>query len=506
MNKNNFNINNIEQNDIGFMIDLSRGKVLKIEELKKMAYFCKTFGYTYINVYLEDLLTLEEYPQFGYMRGKYSDQEIIELVEYCEEIGIEIFPAIQTLGHLEHFLRWNVSDSLRDTPQVLNVVNGEGIKFVRILLEKCRKLFPSSKINIGMDEAFDLGQGSVFRSGNALSQKELYFNHLEAVVDICKELGYDSIKIWSDMLFNIYSGAGAEGLYSMDLQTKVDSINDDVEIIFWNYWTQETDQYEQVIDMHHKFSDNVSMALGVHTWGLPFYNSPQLNISEAAIKACDNKNIEDILFTMWGDDGSIYNLESAYYGIYLTACLLYDQEPDDQYFEEITNLKYSVLEIVAKISNVGINPLLIIWNDPITNIQLKTMKSELIDRILKNSEKMLIEEVNDTSKIYNLYLKCIKNDIEIYRMKTCDDKLINKAKAELFELFKLIEKQWLVEAKINGIEEIQLRFLAKINRYQFLLDNFENNDIVELRNEALSTLKEVPHNYNGVSKATMFRW
>lgn len=506
MKENRFDIKTINQKEIGYMIDLSRGKVLKIEVLKKLAFCCKSFGYTYINLYLEDLLCLEDYPQFGYMRGKYSDDEIKELVTYCDQIGIEIFPAVQTLGHLEHFLRWSLSDGVRDTSQVINVVNGEGIKFVRALLKKCNELFPSSKINIGMDEAFDLGQGSVFRSGNQLSQKELYFNHLEAVVQICKELGYDSIKIWSDMLFSIYSGAGAEGLYSLDLKTKVDEINDDVEIIFWNYWTQETKQYEQVIDIHHKFSNNVSMALGIHTWGLPFYNSPQLSVSEAAIKACDNKGINDILFTMWGDDANLYNLESAIYGIYMTSCLLYNQEPDEEYFQTITGLDFSSLSVVSKITGVGINPLQIIWNDPITNIQLKTMSDEQIGKILSNAQTMIISEHSDTSKIYNLYLRCLKNDIEIFQMKELDEKLIKKAKKELNQLFKLLEKQWLDEAKVHGIEEIQLRFAAKINRYQFLIDNFDNIDITDLRNEILPEMHTVTDNYNGISKATKFRW
>lgn len=492
--------------EMGLMLDLSRGKVLNVETIKKMVKNAKSFGYTYINLYIEDLITLEDYPQFGYLRGKYSDKEITEIVEFCKEIEIDIYPAIQTLGHFEHFLRWEESEKLRDTGQVLNVLNDETKKFLAALISKCSHLFPSRKINIGMDEAFDLGQGTVLRGGNKLSQKDLYTNHLNFVVDLCKENGYETIKIWSDMLFNIYSQAGGDGLYSMDKNLEIDKLKSDVEIIFWNYWTREVNQYEDTLDMHYKFSDNVSMALGIHTWGLPFYNSEQLDVTKAALKACESKGVKDILFTMWGDDGSIYNLDSAIYGMYITAKTVKQESSYPNEFEQITGLNYVGLEQVSKITSCGINPLRIIWNDPITNIQFKTMTSEQIEYVKQKANQMLISEPIPVEKIYNLYLKCILNDINLYECEKITKDAIEQAKSDLKKLLKVIENLWLNEAKINGLEEIQLRFVSKINRYDFLFENQYNLEIIEIRNEQAKKIGNVAENYNSISKATKFRW
>lgn len=496
----------MEFENIGLMLDLSRGKVLKVETVKRLISCAKRFGYTYINLYVEDLITLEEYPQYGYMRGKYSDLEITEIVNYCQELEIEIYPAIQTLGHLEHFLRWDCSANLRDTGQVLNVLSSDTEEFLKVLIGKCKKLFPSNKINVGMDEAFDLGQGKLLRDGNCLSQKELYTKHLNNVVKICKDSGYEVIKIWSDMLFNIYSSAGGDGLYAINESTEVEPINGDVEIIFWNYWTRECEEYKNTIDIHHKFSNNVSMALGIHTWSLPFYNLNQLPITKAALNACDDKGIKDILFTMWGDDGSLYNLDSAIFGMYVTSQQFNGNDVDASSFTKITGLDYYQLEKISKISDCGTNPLRIIWNDPITNLELKRYSPKQLEEIKNKAQAMTIAETNEITHLYNLYLTCIVNDIDLYHSSDISESQVTKVIADLESLFKLLEKQWLNEAKLNGLEEIQFRFVSKLNRYQFLYDHQTDPEVLAIKSDVVNEIKELPENYNGIAKATKFRW
>lgn len=492
--------------EVGLMLDLSRGKVLKVEKVREMIQLAKQFGFTYINLYIEDLLTLEEYPQYGYMRGKYSDREIMKIVSFANEIGIDIFPAIQTLGHLEHFLRWEASSKMMDTPQVLNVNREESIKFLEVLIGKCKSLFGGKKINIGMDEAFDLGQGSIFRSGNLKSQKELYLEHLKVVSNICKTNGYEVIKIWSDMLFSTYSNSDGESLYNTNFKQQIEQLDPAIELIFWNYWTPDQEVYEKILDSHHEFSSNVSMALGIHTWGLPFYNLHQLDVTKAALTACENKGVKDVLFTMWGDDGSLYNLDSAKLGMYETMSHILNHNPCAEEFNDITGLNYYEHVDVSKILSVGINPLLIIWNDPITNIYMKTIDDSKLIEYLNNINSLHIEEKTRSSKIYNLYLECMANDINVYLTKDINTKLIMKAIDEINELENQLKLLWLEEAKINGLEELQLRFETKKYRLKFLLDNKDNVDIINIRNEKCDDIKWIKGTYNNISKATNYRW
>ena len=60
-------------------------------------------GYQEVYLYTEDTYDLPDYPFFGYMRGKYSPEEIRFLDEKSCSLGLELIPCIQTLGHLERF-------------------------------------------------------------------------------------------------------------------------------------------------------------------------------------------------------------------------------------------------------------------------------------------------------------------------------------------------------------------------------------------------------------------
>lgn len=492
-------------NELGVMIDLSRGKALNIETIKRLALNAKAFGYTYINLYIEDLITLEEYPAYGYLRGKFSDDEVHEIVTYCDSINLEVYPAIQTLGHLEHFLGWEQSQKLKDTDQVLNVINNETKIFLETLIKKCNSLFSSTKINIGMDEAFDLGQGRLSRTGNTLSQKELYLNHLDTVVKICKDNDFETIKVWSDMLFNVYSNAGGEGLYSVSNGSSFEQLNNNVELIYWNYWSRIENEYLNTLEIHQKFTNNISIALGIHTWGLPFYNSEQLNITKIALNACKQKGIKDILFTMWGDDGSLFNIDSGIYGMYLSAITVKGEQSNPKFFEQVTGLNYSSLERVSKICDCGINPLHILWNDPITNIKLNSLTAYQISQIEHKTNEMLITPRNINEEVYNLYLICMLNEINLYKHDTLSLEMIEIAIKDLRKLFKFLEELWISEAKLYGIEELQSRFNNKIYRYQFLYKHQSNPQIISERSK-WTGIKPIAENYSSLSKATKFRW
>ena len=84
----------------GVMLDMSRNAVMKPCEVKKFASIIKSFGYNMIQLYTEDTYEIDGEPYFGYLRGRYSKEELCDIVEYCNSIGVEVIPCIQTLAHL----------------------------------------------------------------------------------------------------------------------------------------------------------------------------------------------------------------------------------------------------------------------------------------------------------------------------------------------------------------------------------------------------------------------
>ena len=85
------------------------------EAMERMLCRMALMGYNEAYLYTEDTYELPGYPFFGYLRGRYTADDIRALDEKAALLGIELIPCIQTLGHLERFLHWESSAPLRDT-------------------------------------------------------------------------------------------------------------------------------------------------------------------------------------------------------------------------------------------------------------------------------------------------------------------------------------------------------------------------------------------------------
>ena len=56
-------------------------------------------------LYTEETYELPGEPHFGYLRGRYTADELREIDRVADRLGIEMIGCIQTLGHLGHLLR-----------------------------------------------------------------------------------------------------------------------------------------------------------------------------------------------------------------------------------------------------------------------------------------------------------------------------------------------------------------------------------------------------------------
>ena len=143
----------------GVMLDMSRNAVMKPEEVKNYACVLKSLGYNMIQLYTEDTYEVEGEPYFGYLRGRYSFEEQKDIVDYCESIGVEVIPCIQTLAHLNQAFRWNTYKRINDTGDILLVGEERTYELIENMIKTLKKSFKSEYVHIGMDEAHMLGLG-----------------------------------------------------------------------------------------------------------------------------------------------------------------------------------------------------------------------------------------------------------------------------------------------------------------------------------------------------------
>ena len=85
----------------GVMLDCSRKLLPTVNTIKKYIVRLAAFGMNRLYLYVEDTLEIEGYPYWGYLRGRFSKEEMKECDAFGKEFGITLIPCIETLAH--HF-------------------------------------------------------------------------------------------------------------------------------------------------------------------------------------------------------------------------------------------------------------------------------------------------------------------------------------------------------------------------------------------------------------------
>jgi len=81
------------KNRLSVMLDCSRNAVMNINALKNYIDIITKFGYNSLMLYTEDTYEIEGEPYFGYLRGRYSREELKEIDCYATSKGIELINA-----------------------------------------------------------------------------------------------------------------------------------------------------------------------------------------------------------------------------------------------------------------------------------------------------------------------------------------------------------------------------------------------------------------------------
>lgn len=300
----------------GLMIDCSRNGVMTVDALKAFMRRVALMGVNMIMLYTEDTYEVPGEPFFGYLRGRYTQDELRELDDYAHALGIEMIPCIQALAHMEQVLQWEAYRHLRDTNNVMLVGEEETYAFLRKIIRAACAPFRSKRIHLGMDEAHGLGSGRYKEINGERRAFDIMNEHLARVRDICNEEGLKPL-IWSDMYFRL--GSRDHQYYDMDWKIPadvVDRIPRDVQLVYWDYYHQDIETYRKMIEFHRQLGSEPVMAGGIWTWAHFWCALPwSLPTVETCMRGCREQGLSEVFMTMWGDDGMEVDIFSALPGI-----------------------------------------------------------------------------------------------------------------------------------------------------------------------------------------------
>ena len=286
----------IEQkvDNLGFMLDCSRNAVPKPEMVKRLIGLLVLMGYEYLELYTEDTYELPGEPYFGYKRGRYSRAELEEFISFAECFRMEMVPCIQTLAHLKNLTYWGDYHDIFDIDDILLVGHEKTYNLIRKCVRYCKEVFHTNRINIGADEAFNLGLGKYAKLHGFCSKHEIYKEHLKKVFDICKEEGMQP-EFWGDAFY--HTDAPVE-----DIQSIFDG---EQTPIYWNYDIYDKEKHCDIMTRFQQYAGKMIYAGGLRKWSMLApdngYTEEALDLAFEAATEC---GVKHILITTWGDNGS----------------------------------------------------------------------------------------------------------------------------------------------------------------------------------------------------------
>lgn len=294
------------------MIDCSRNAVAAVPTVFKMLRFGALMGYNMLQLYTEDTYEIKGEPYFGFYRGGYTQAEMAAIDDYAFDLGIEVVPCIQTLGHLGQMLQWPHFSNLKDTNEVLLTKFNETYEFIEKMIVASSQPVRSKRIHLGMDEAYGLGEGRFRHFFGQEDNTKIFVDHLIRIREICAKHRLRPM-IWSDMLFCL--GAKSMSLASYyDENSRPAAIHldpgneEELELVFWDYYHTSPDIYAHKLRNHRELGcASPWMAAGAWTWSR-FWCAMQFSLK--AVQACLQASkdpvdgVRNFMLTMWGDEGA----------------------------------------------------------------------------------------------------------------------------------------------------------------------------------------------------------
>lgn len=512
----------------GVMIDLSRAGVMTVDALKNYMEYMALFGLNALMLYMEDVYEVEELPYFGYMRGRYSKEELKEIDRYGQLYGIEVIPCIQTLGHFEQYLKWKESKDFSDTSTVIMPGTKESVEFVDKLLSTISECFTTRLIHIGMDEAWGMGRGKYLKKYGLENGHKLFCDHLTKVKKLTEKYNFKPM-IWSDMYFRL---ASPDEKYYIDNVEFPDYVKElvpkDVMLTYWDYYHKDEDYYKFMINKHRELTDNIVFAGGIWLWAghLPDYKTT-INTTNPALNVCKQEGIKDIYATIWGNDGCETDIIFS-----LPACVLYGEHAYNKAvdndilnkrikmvfgtelnaFEKLSDALYPVGCFSRTKPSVCVKQIL--YNDIICGI----VDYDMLNEEISSNYKKLYEEYKELSKKEGMFKQhfeyvatickiCYeKTDVTIklhkeYNNKSALKDLADNSLAKLPEdyskLKELHYKLWHKSYKPFGFEIVDGRYGAAIERIKTAIMRI--NDYLNGNTDSLPELAEKRLPYLGQS-------
>lgn len=342
----------------GYYLDVTRGRVPKLEELKKLVEKLSFYKIDQLQLYIEHSFLFPGASEVWRDDTPLTAEDIMELDRYCRLYHIDLIPSLASFGHLYKVLRTKGLRHLGEFPETadapfgfadrmhhhtLNVAEPDAYAYAERMIDRYMELFSSKYFNICADETFDLGKG---RSKGLAEQEGTQKMYVDFVGKLCRHM-VSKGKIpmfWGDIIRSFPDAVS-------ELPKETICLN-------WGYAAEEK---PDVAAAFARTGVRQYICPGVNGWNrlIPGIRDSYENIRRMCAYAAVYR-AEGVLTTDWGDYGHINHPDFSVPGMIFGAAFCWRGQilPFEEISRQISLLEYedsseSLVSLLAGLPEPG---------------------------------------------------------------------------------------------------------------------------------------------------------
>ncbi len=510
--------------ELDCFIDASLNVRPTIENLKEFCFTIKQMGYTGVILGFTDNFELENEPYFGYQHGYYTRKELNELDDYCKQIGINLKPHFQTLGHLWYLGKYNTFDKYMDDMEVLLVDDERTYVLVEKMIKAMRQNLSSDTIHLGMDEAFQMGRGKHLDVYGYQSRFEIISRHLKRVMEIAEKYGYKHFEMWSDMyLHNLFKPEMFDKSREEVRKFVEGKIPKNVILSHWSYIRNDQAVMRSDLEKHFKLSDNICFTGSTCAWfGYAPDNAHAIRVMGSNLKICREMGVKKFNVAQWTGSGCETSFFAGLPSLYYVSELAYGNatgldDLDKTKFRQIVGVEFDdfmLMDLPNKphedfdYTTPSAKSYFYTYSDPLLGVtdallsentgvdygkcfkRLKAVnggKYQHLFEIMASFCKVLENKAELGKNLKALYDKNDKQGLKVFA-----DKVIPQIIVDVNELYRSVKVLFDKEFKPFGFEIVDIRFGGLIKRLENVIKRLKDyitgkaSEIEELKEERLN--------------------
>jgi len=335
----------------GVMLDISRGRVPKLETLLELAEHLADFKINELQLYTEHTFAHRKYKSVWQSWGALTGEEIRKLDVRCRQLGIDLVPNQNSFGHLRYFLEDPRLRKLAEVPGPYEDASKEFVRrpttlapnhpgtlpFLRGLYDELLPNFSSRFFNVGCDETWDLGRDQSKKLCATKGQGRVYLDFLRK---IHREVSRRrrTMMFWGDIVLKYpkliielakFSRSSRRESAHFNQSGLTSTATSSIIALNWGYMANHPFNREAALFAKSKIPFYVCP--GTSTWQtlIGRHDNALANLRAAARAGCQHGAI-GYLITDWGDGGHPQPLAVSYLPLLAGASLAWNEKGFDE--------------------------------------------------------------------------------------------------------------------------------------------------------------------------------